>query len=84
MNDRTHRLTTTITLLLVAAQKTVKDFEYRVYEIIQRLLDLSGWSDEKRADLYARLVESVGTDDKMLTIEKKVDTALWKNEAAYA
>lgn len=76
-------LTTTLSLLLVAAQAKPDDFEYRVAEIIQNLMDISGWTDERKADLYALIAESVQADDGMLTIEKKVHTALQKNEAHF-
>lgn len=75
-----HNLTTTLTLLLVAAQRKAGDFEYRVHEVIKNLLDLAGWADDRKADLYALLVESVEPDDKMITIERKVHAALHKNE----
>lgn len=74
-----HPLTTTLTCLLVAAQAKPEDFEYRVYQILERLIDIADWKDEKRADLYALLAESVLADDSMLVIEQKVIEALDKN-----
>lgn len=79
-----HALTTTLSLLLVAAQAKVDQFEYRVYEIIERLIDIAEWTDERRADLYSLLVESVQSDDKMLVIERKVAEALDSNERRFA
>ena len=76
-----HPLTTTLALLLAAAQACKPwDFEFRVAEIIERLIDIGTWPDEKKADLYALLVESVEADDKLSTIETKVARALTKNE----
>lgn len=76
-------LTTTLSLLMVAAQAKPDDFEYRIAEIIQNLFDIQGWTDERKADLYALLADSVKADDTMLAIEKKVQTALHKNEAHF-
>lgn len=75
-----HPLTTTLTLLLAAAQAKPHEFEYRVSEVIEQLVDIAGWSDERKADLYALLVESVNSDDKLHVIDKKVEQALAKNE----
>lgn len=76
-------LTTTLSLLMVAAQAKPDDFEYRIAEIIQNLFDIQGWTGERKADLYALLADSVKADDTMLAIEKKVQTALHKNEAHF-
>jgi len=75
-----HHLTTTLTLLLVAAQAKSHEFDYRIHEIINRLVDIVGWTDERRADLYALLAESVEADDPMHVIDRKVADALTKNE----
>lgn len=72
-------LTTTLSLLLMAAQAKAHEFEYRVHEVIKNLMDLMDWSDERRADLYALLVESVTPEDGMLAVEQKVSRALVKN-----
>jgi hypothetical protein len=82
-NPLSTNLTTTLTLLLVAAQSKAHEFEYRVHEIINELVDIKGWSDERKADLYAMLAETVQADDRMIDIEKKVHAALQKNEARY-
>lgn len=77
-------LTTTLSLLLLAAQRCKpEDYEYRIAEIIQNLMDIRAWTDERRADLYALLTESITVDDGMLAIEKKVNAALQKNEAHF-
>lgn len=73
-------LTTTLTLLLVAEQRRGPDaFEYAVYEVIERLLDLAAWTDEKKADLYAMLVEGVACDSKLFEIERTVGRCLVAN-----
>lgn len=75
-----HPLTTTIALLLAANQRPADNFEYKIHDIIQHLTDTAGWCDEKKADLYARLAESVKADDRLTEIEREVSFALWQNE----
>jgi alpha-L-fucosidase len=78
-------LITTITLLLVAAQRgTSEDYGYRVAEVIERLMDIGDWTDERKADLYALLAESVFVDDTMYAIETKVTQALQLNSRRWA
>jgi hypothetical protein len=76
-----HPLCTTLALLLTANQRNTSDFDYAIHDIIAHLTDLADWSDEKKADLYARLAESVSKDDRLVDIERKVSVALWQNES---
>lgn len=76
-------LRTTLTLLLVAAQRRAEEFEFAVYEVIGRLVDLANWSDERRADLYATVAESVKADDRLTVIERKVGHALHLNDQRF-
>lgn len=79
-------LTTTLSLLLVAAQSKVGqagEFEYRVYQVIERLIDLAGWPEERRSDLYSLLVERINEDDPMRVIESKVAWALQMNAGRF-
>lgn len=75
-----HPLTTTITLLIAANQRSTNDLEYEIHEVIARLTDIADWSDEKKADLYARLAESISREDRIIDIERKVSFALWQND----
>jgi len=75
-----HPLCTTLALLLAANQHNASEFDYAIHEIIAHLTDLADWSDEKKADLYARLAESVTKDDRLVDIERKVSFALWQND----
>lgn len=75
-----HPLCTTLSLLLAASQHPAESFDYKIHDIIQHLTDTAGWSDEKKADLYARLAESVKADDRLTTIERKASFALWQND----
>lgn len=75
-----HPLTTTITLLIAANQRSTNDLEYEIHEVIARLTNIADWPDEKKADLYARLAESVNREDRIIDIERKVSFALWSND----
>jgi hypothetical protein len=79
-NKPRHPLTTTLTLLIAANQRKGTDLEFEIHEVIAKLTDLAEWSDEKKADLYARLAEAVKRDDRIIEIERKVSFALWQNE----
>lgn len=77
-------LRTTLTLLLVAAQVKGKDaWEYEVHAVIGHLIDLEDWADERKADLYAMMVERIKANDTMLTIENHVEDCLRKNFGRY-
>lgn len=82
-----HPLTTTLTLLLVAEQmrpgRGEGDFEYDVHDVIERLVDLADWSDYRKADLYALLVESIEETDSMIVMQKKVAAALRLNHGRF-
>ena len=75
-----HPLATTITLLIAANQRSTNDLEYEIHEVIARLTNLADWSDEKKADLYARLAEAINREDRIIDIERKVSFALWAND----
>lgn len=73
-------LTTALTILLAACkQKPNANFEYKVYEVMSHMFELSGFSDERKADLYAILVESMTPEDTFEQMEVKVEAALTKN-----
>lgn len=73
-------LTTTLAVLIQGCQaKDPHRFEYRIYEVIDKLMDIQGWGDERRSDLYALITESVTAEDTMVELERKVDAALTNN-----
>ena len=74
-----HSLTTTLTLLLVANQKK-QHFEAAIYDILASIMQ--EYSEEFKADLYARLAESIQATDNMYTIERKVAHHLAEATAA--
>ena len=64
-----HPLTTTLTLLLVANHRK-QHFEDAIFDILASIMQ--EYSDEFKADLYARLAENVLATDNLYTIERKV------------
>lgn len=80
-----HPLTTTLTLLLVAAQKgTSEDYGYRVAEVIENLMEIGDWSNERKADLYALLADKIKPEDSMYQIERAVTESLASNSKRWA
>lgn len=78
------QLTTTLTLLLVAAQRVGREqYEYEVHEVLHKLIDLADWADEQKADLYALLVERIRADMRMTEIEGHVRDCLRKNDRRF-
>ncbi|CAB4241392.1 hypothetical protein UFOVP60_43 [uncultured Caudovirales phage] len=75
-----HPLCTTLTLLIAANQRKATDLEFEIHEVIAKLAYLAEWSDEKKADLYARLAETVKREDRIVEIERKVSFAMWQND----
>ena len=79
-----HPYALTLALLIGAEQQQRKysdgTFEHAVHEVIEHAIDLTGWSDERRADLYARLAESLTAADTNTIREQKINRALWAAE----
>lgn len=78
-----HPLTTTLALLFYAAQRKADQFEYELHDILCGLIYCAGWSDERKADLYATCVESVKFDDKLTELERKCAHALRVNQLRF-
>ena len=74
-----HPLTTTLTLLLVANQRK-QHFEDAIFDILASIMQ--EYSEEFKADLYARLAENILATDNMYTIERKVAHHLAQATAA--
>lgn len=59
-----HHHTTGLTVLLFAGNRTLREqheeFEYELHDVVN--VYFQGWPDERKADLYARLAESVRGD----------------------
>ena len=75
-----HPLCTTLALLIAANQRKSTELEYEIHAVIAGLVDIAGWTDEKKADLYARLAESINKEDRIIDLERKVSFALWQND----
>lgn len=76
--------TMTLTLLLVSEgmqHKYTNRFDDAVHEVLERLF--TNWSDEKKADLYARLAERVTHDMPIAQMERAVDDCLCDNAAEF-
>lgn len=51
-------LALTLSLLIYAERLSPHGgLEYATYHVLDRAADLEGWSEERRADLYSRIVE---------------------------
>lgn len=74
-----HPDTTALTLLIRSGQ--FDDYE-RVASAIDQLL--WRYSDETKADLYARIQDSVLETDTFLAMEEKINAALWANQRTFA
>lgn len=74
-----HPLTTNLALLFCAAQRKWDQFEYELHDILNAILQDTGWPDEQKADLYATIVETVKATDKLTELEAKVAHALKVN-----
>ena len=75
-----HPLCITLALLIAANQRKPTELEYEIHSVIAGLVDIAEWTDEKKADLYARLAESINKEDRIIDIERKVSFALWAND----
>ena len=77
--SRFHPHATTLTLLLMAQEKFHADLEHAVHDVIDKAMDLAKFPDEQKADLYARIAESVGPGMKMLDMQRAINNALLEN-----
>lgn len=73
-----HPECTTLALLIKAEALQPGDLEYPAYQVIERYY--TDWSDDRKADLYARLAESLLPGDTIATMEVKCSAALWANQ----
>ena len=71
----------TIALLIAAQQKFHAELEHAVSDVLEKATEIAGYSDERKADLYALIAESLDGSETMIMLEQKINTCLWKNEA---
>lgn len=77
--NKHHPETTTITLLIAAERQD--GLPEKAATVLARYL--SDWSDERKADLYARLVEKLTADMTIAQMEQHVSLALWQNQVVH-
>lgn len=78
-----HRHSLTITLLMIseAQQRRYQTgLEHPAYEVIERAMALAGYSDEKKADLYARMAERVDPRQPLAVVQRVVSDCLFEND----
>lgn len=73
-----HPLATTLALLIYA--RRAEGPESSTHDVLCHLADIADWSDERKADLYALIAESVTAADPFFMVDAKVNDALWTNE----
>lgn len=63
---------------LIAAEREPDGLEERAAVVLARFFH--DWSDERKADLYALLAESLTAGDTIATMTVKCSAALWRNQ----
>jgi hypothetical protein len=79
----THPMALPIALLIHAEQKNHTVFEYAIYEVLNTYMEVRGWPEEKRADLYAQLAEKMPPNLGMIQKEDVINTCLWNTERKF-
>lgn len=64
--------------LLIAAERNPNGLYDSAADVLARYF--ADWSDDRKADLYARLAESLLPGDTIATMEVKCSAALWANQ----
>ena len=75
-----HPMALPIALLIHAEQKQHTNFEYAVYEVLNTYMEIKGWPEEKRADLYAQLAEKLPANLGVIQKEAVLNACLWQTE----
>ena len=68
-----------LTCLIRTGDDKVGDIEYKAHDAIASMTD--GWSDHKRADLYARLAEGLDPHADFRDMEKTVLRCVQRNDS---
>ena len=82
MNYPRHPAALTLALLITAHRQKPNTWEEKIHDVIEHLVDLANWPDERRADLYARMAEKLTAADRCIDMEHKINKCLWENERA--
>lgn len=78
-----HPLATTLALLILAESFHEDELEYAAHVVLTKAVSLCDWSDERKADLYARLADTLERGMRFADMEKFVSLALWANQNLY-
>ena len=76
-----HPSSTTVACLIIAENTREGHLEYAAHKVIDAYFD--DWTDERKADLYALLAESLLLGDTFSAWEAKCSNALWDNQNAF-
>lgn len=78
-----HPHSLTITLLVISQAQEYRHqhrfAEHPAYEVIERAASLAGYTDDAKADLYARMAESVDHTQPLMVIQRAVSDCLIEN-----
>jgi hypothetical protein len=75
-----HPMALTITLLIIAEQRQHTTFEYAVYEVLNRYMELKDWPEAKRSDLYAQIAEQYKPTNSIAVNTQIVSDCIWRTE----
>lgn len=78
-----HPMAETLVLLIIAEQRQHTTFEYAVYEVMNRYMELKGWPDEKRSDLYAQIAEKYDVRGSIAVNTQIVSDCIWRTEERF-
>lgn len=81
-----HRYSLTIALLIISEgmQPQYKEqLEHPAYEVLERAILLAGFSDDRKADLYARMAERVDHRQPLAVVQQAVSDCLFENEEEF-
>jgi hypothetical protein len=78
-----HPMALVIALLIEAEQKQHSCFEFAVYEVLNTYMDICGWPDVQRADLYAQLVEKISPQFGLAVKQNIISDCLWATQRRF-
>lgn len=81
-----HSLTLSLLILSEGQQQhraTSGAMDHPAYEVIERAVLLAGYSDERKADLYARMAESVDYRQPLAVVQRVISECLHANDRAF-
>ena len=84
--DSLHPHSLTLALLMVseAQQRRYQyELEHPAYEVLDRATSLAGYTDEAKADLYARMAESVDPKQPFLLVQQAISKCLVANRKEF-